>query len=60
MHSILNEQINLSVMFTYANDFFENPITIETFVKAFEETKDEALAFFTEPSCFDVSIRFPG
>jgi hypothetical protein len=47
-------------MFTYANDLFENPITIELFVKSFEETKDEALAFFTEPSCFDVSIRFPG
>lgn len=47
-------------MFTNANDLLENPITIESFVKAFEETKDEALAFFTEPSCFDVSIRFPG
>ena len=47
-------------MISYANEILENPITIESFLKAFEETKDEALAFFSEPSCFDVSIRFPG
>lgn len=38
---------------------FENPISIHTFVEKFEETKEKAFAFFSEPSCFDVTIVFP-